>query len=193
MRFRALVILTASTALLHPFALTAQEMDVPVAIQVSILLKVISFDRQLHVRAPREMVVGVVFQSGSRTSVNAKDEVMQVMQALQSAKGTVDGLPIRAVAIDLDKENLAELSRSRVMTHLYVTPLRAMDVRTIAALAREMHLATMTGVARYLVDGLGLGVGLRAGRPRILVNLEASRLEGVELSAEVLKLAELVP
>ena len=50
----------------------------------------------------------------------------------------------------------------------------------------------MTGVARYLDDGIGLGVGLRGGRLRILVNLDACRFEGADLSAEVLKLAELI-
>jgi hypothetical protein len=50
----------------------------------------------------------------------------------------------------------------------------------------------MSGVPRHVASGLALGVGLRGGRPRILVHVEASRLEGADLSAELLKLAEIV-
>lgn len=171
------------------FAIRAQEMDVPVAVHLPILLKVLSFDRQLRVRAPREVVVGVVYQSGSRASVVAKDEALQ---AFQSANTIVQGLPMRAVAIDIDRGPLADALDARKLTHLYLTPLRATDVHALALLSREAHVTTMTGVARYLDDGIGLGVGLRGGRLRILVNLDACRIEGADLSAEVLKLAELI-
>jgi hypothetical protein len=164
-------------------------MDLPVAVHLPILLKVLSFDRQLRVRAPQEVVVGVVYQGGNRTSVVAKDEVMQ---ALQAAGRVVEGLPMRPVAVDLDRGSLADALEARKLTHLYLTPLRATDVRALALLSREAHVTTMTGVSHYLDDGIGLGVGQRGGRLRILVNLEACRIEGAEFSAEVLKLAELV-
>lgn len=178
-----------ATSLLSSSALRAQEMDVPVARQVPILLKVISFDRHLRVRAPRTIVVGVVFQGGNRASVVAKNDAMR---AFQTAKSAVEGLPLRAVAIDLDHDTLANALRAHRFTHLYLTPLGATDVRGIAQQARDAHVTTMTGVARYLDDGISLGVGFHGGRPRILVNLGTSRLEGAHLSAEVLKLAELV-
>jgi YfiR/HmsC-like len=165
-------------------------MDVPVAVHLPVLLKVLSFDRQLRTRAPHEVVVGVVYQSGSRASVVAKDEAMQ---AFKAASTLVQDLPMRAIVIDLDHGTLADALEGRKLTHLYLTPLRATDVHALALLSREAHVITMTGVARYLDDGIGLGVGLRGGRLRILVNLDACRIAGADLSAEVLKLAELVP
>lgn len=159
------------------------------AVHVPILLKVLSFDRQLRARAPQEVVVGVVYQSGSHASVVTKDEAMQ---AFRSASTLVGDLPMRAVAIDLDRGTLADALDARKLTHLYLTPLRATDVHALALLSREAHVTTMTGVARYVDDGIGLGVGLRGGRLRILVNLEACRIEGADLSAEVLKLAEVI-
>jgi hypothetical protein len=178
-----------ATSLFSSSVLRAQAMDVPVAKQVSILLKVISFDRQLRTRAPHSVVVGVVYQGGNRASVIAKNDAMR---AFRTAKSTLEGLPLRAVAIDLDHDSLAIVLRPRTFTHLYLAPLGATDVRAIAQQARDAHVTTMTGVVRYLDDGIALSVGFRGGRPRILVNLETSRLEGANLSAEVLKLAEFV-
>lgn len=167
-------------------AFGSQEMDVPVDVQLPILLKVITFDRKLAMRAPREVVVGVAFQSGNRASVVAKDQAMRIL------RDAADGTRMRGVAIDLDQGELHLVLAAQRITHLYVTPVRALDLRDVAAWARGAGVTTMSGVRRHLESGLALGVGLRGGRPRILVNIEASRLEGADLSAELLKLAEIV-
>jgi hypothetical protein len=169
--------------------LAAQEMEAPVAVQLPILLKVMTFDRKLPTRAPRTVVVGIAFQGGNRASIVAKDEALRIIAAQAEL---TRGVTLRAVAVDLDATTLPEALRRHDLTHLYVTPLRAVDVRRIADWARQAGVTTMTGVAAHLQDGLAIGVGLRGGRPRILVNVEASRLEGADLSSELLKLAEIV-
>lgn len=167
----------------------AQDMDVPVGTQVSVLVKVIGFDRQLPARAPTELVIGIAFQSGSRTSRAAREEARQGFAAV---RGGINGVPIRVESIDLDSERLDAALRRLDPTFLYVTPLRAADIDAIVAAARAARVTTMTGVARYVSRGLAIGVALHDGRPRILVNLEASRLEGADLASELLKLATIV-
>jgi hypothetical protein len=170
--------------------LPAQDMDVPMRVQMPILLKVISFDRQLHSRAQRGVIVGVLMQRGNRASVIAHDQAVEILTAPGTA---VDGIPVRVVTFDLDRQSLQAVFANTTLTHLYVTPLRAVDIGELASEARTAHVTTMTGVPEHLGRGLSIGVGLRGGRPRILVNVDASRAEGAELSAELLKLAELVP
>lgn len=170
--------------------LPAQEMDVPMRVQMPILLKVISFDRQLRTRAPRQVVIGLLMQRGNRASVLARDEAVEILAASGTA---IDGIPVQVVTFDLDRQSLHDVFAHEGLTHLYVTPIRAVDIGELAAEARAADVTTMTGVAEYLTRGVSLGVGLRGGRPRILVNVGASRAEGAELSAELLKLAELVP
>jgi hypothetical protein len=97
---------------------------------------------------------------------------------------------VSVVTIDLDRDDLAAaLTHSRA-TLLYVAPLRGADVQQLAGVARAAHVTTLTGVVRYVELGLAVGVRLRGDRPRIVVNLAASRLEGAELAAELLKLAD---
>lgn len=167
----------------------AQEMDVPVGTQVSVLVKVIGFDRQLAVRAPTEIVIGIAFQGGSRASRVAKEEALR---GFASARAGINGVPIRVETIDLDGERLETALRRLTPTFLYVTPLRAEDIDAMVVATRAARVTTMTGVARYVSRGLAIGVSLHDGRPRILVNLESARLEGADLASELLKLATII-
>jgi uncharacterized protein DUF4154 len=165
----------------------AQDMEVPVAIQVPLFLKVISFDRHLTLDDGAELVVAVAYQSRNRTSATTKDEVTR---ALDLARSTTDGQTVRVITIDLDRESLAEaLGRERA-TMLYVAPLRALDIAHIATCARAAGVTTVTGVPRYVTLGLAVSARLERDRPKLLINVEAARLEGADFRAELLKLAQ---
>jgi hypothetical protein len=169
-------------------AVGAQEMDVPVAVQLPLLLKVMSFDRHLRARAAGTLVIAIAYQSGYRASADAKDEAWR----LASNTRQIDGMPVSVIAIDLDREELpAALARGQVVL-LYVAPVRGIDIKDLVQVARAARVRTITGVVRYVESGLSVGVRLRGNRPRIVVNLASSRLEGAELAAELLKLAEVL-
>ena len=73
----SLEVFVRSILLLSPILLSysarrlAQEMEIPVAVQVPLFLKVMSFDRQLRARGEGEYVVAVAYQSGNRASVGS--------------------------------------------------------------------------------------------------------------------------
>lgn len=166
----------------------AQEMEVPVAVQLPLLLKVMSFDRQLRARSAGTIVIAIAYQSGLRASAGAKEEAWRAVSNVRE----IDGMPVSVVAIDLDRDELGPaLTRSRV-TLLYLAPVRGIDVDDFVSITRAAHVTTLTGVVRYVEMGLAVGVRLRGDRPRILVNLPASRREGAEFSAELLKLAQVL-
>jgi hypothetical protein len=167
----------------------AQDMDVPVALQMPLFLKVLSFDRQLSARVGPELVVGIVYQSGYRTSTNAKNDAVR---ALNDVRTTPDGRAVRAVAIDIDRESLTDAVARTRLTMLYVAPLRGYDLANVCAAARTAQATTVTGVARYATQGLAVSVRLEGDRPRLLVNVDAAKSEGAEFSAELLKLAKIV-
>jgi len=165
----------------------AQDMDVPVQIQVALFLKVLTFDRNLVVSPASEIVVGVVFQSGNRSSVNAKNVAMTALQAAGKRR------KIRAIAIDLDRETLlTALPRYRPSV-LYVAPLRAVEIGDLATIARDANVTTVTGVPQYVALGLAVSVRLQGERPKLVINAEAAKAEGADFSAELLKLAHIWP
>ncbi len=170
-----------------PAMASAQDMDVPVQIQVALFLKVLTFDRNLVISPPSEIVVGVVFQSGYRSSVNAKNVAMAALQTTGNAR------KIRAIAIDLDRETLvAALPRYRPSV-LYVAPLRAVEIGDLATTARNANITTVTGVPQYIALGLAVSVRLQGERPKLVINAEAAKAEGADFSAELLKLAQIWP
>jgi hypothetical protein len=65
-------------------------------------------------------------------------------------------------------------------------------MKAVRELSRRTGVRTVTGVPHYVEDGLGIGIDLRGGRPEIMVNLVASRAEGGDLDAQLLKLARIV-
>lgn len=166
---------------------SAQEMEVPVSLQLPLFLKVASFDRQLGTRAGDTLVLAIAYQSGFRLSANVRQEAAVAV----GARPTVAGLPIKVISIDLDKDDLGQALRRGHATLLYLTPVRALDVEDVMRVTRSARVTTMTGVVRYVELGLAVGVRLRGDRPRIVVNLAASKLEGAEFGAELLKLSEI--
>jgi hypothetical protein len=138
-----------------PSTVVAQEMEIPIAVQIPLFFKVISFDRQLHSRGKTEYVVAVAFQSGSRVSVLARDEAVH---AVEAAHETIAGLPVRVLTIDLDHESLGDALKDRQAALLYVTPLRGVDVAALAATAAASGVTAVSGVPRYIALGLAVGV-----------------------------------
>lgn len=173
----------------HPASLGAQDMEVPVALQIPLFLKVMSFDRAAGGRVGRSLVIAVVYQSRNRASASAKDEAMHALYALPQSAERVKR---RGVAIDLDSEPLATALKRERADVIYVTPLRGEDIPEIAAAAAEIGATTWTGVPRYVSQGLAVGVRRERDRPRIMINMKAARLQGCDFSAELLKLALLI-
>jgi hypothetical protein len=173
--------------LFAPRAASAQEMEIPVAVQVPLFLKVISFDRQLRARGQTEYVVAIAYQSGNRASTDARDEVIR---SIKADRPTVLGLPVRIVAVDLDHQSLAECLRMHGASLIYITPLRAVDVGALTATADSADVTTVSGVPQYVAQGVAVGVRLQRDRPRILINLQGARLQGADFAAELLKLAD---
>ncbi len=182
---------SALAALLLLAPLRAQEVPVPVEVQVTLFVKILSFDRHLNARPAGPVVLGVLYQGRYPTS----DHVAERFRAAAGRvrEGEAAGRSFQVVAIDLDEtQDLAEaLVRHQILV-LYVSPLRAMDVKDVALVARRGGVVTLTGVPRYVQAGLGIGLDLKDNRPEIIINLSATRAEGADLDAQLLKLARIV-
>src|SRR5688572_18197528 len=127
-------LIAVAIAVIHAFTpdlAEAQDMDVPVRLQVALFLKVLTFDRNLTGSPASEIVVGVVFQSGYRSSVSAKNIAMTALQESRNKR------KIRAIAIDLDRETLTTALPRHRPSVLYVAPLRAIEIGDLATAARN--------------------------------------------------------
>jgi hypothetical protein len=172
-------------------ALAAQDIVVPVAVQIPILVKILSFNRTLTPHEPGQLVIGVVYQSRYQRSATVADEVRRAVRSLP--KNALPGLEPRVVGLDLDDtaDLAAALARERVVI-LYVSPLRAVEISELTSHSRPLRITTLTGVPQYVEAGLAVGLDSKGDRPQILINLAAARAEGADFDAQLLKLARLV-
>ena len=130
----------------------AQDVPVPVDVQVPLFLKILAFDRNLLRRGAGELVIGVLYQGRFRTSADVADKVRRALEAQPVRPAGITRL--RVVALDLDHTPSlgAALDRQGVSV-LYVSPLRAVDVGQVTGATRPGRITSLTGSARLRRGG----------------------------------------
>lgn len=168
-----------------------QSFPVPVEHQYPLIAKILTFDRNLHQRSGAELVMGVIHQPGYPPSLATLRELERVVS--ESPIKSVEGMPVRVVAVPLrDPRTLEAELLSLGVNVAYLAPLRAVDVRAVVAASHAAGALTVTGVPDYVGMGVSVGLGLQSDRPRILINLPASRRDGADFAAGLLTLADVI-
>ena len=186
-------VVTALTALILT-ALTPARAEAPAGtalpceLQISLLAKVLSFDRSLQ---PRDGVVDIVvlYQADYPEGTRTKEDFMRAARAVAPGNGT--RLRFKAVQIE------GNPGYRTIFTQLpgqiaYITPMRGLDVSAMARAAAAEGVRTVSGVPEYVYDGIALTFGIKGARPAIYVNLATARAQGSDLSSQLLKLANVV-
>ena len=169
----------------------AQDMPVPVKLQFSLLLKILTFDRNLKERVGDEITIGIIYQKRFRRSLKVKEELVTVMN--ESSIKKIEGIPFRCVSIDISREtDLAKAVSKNEIDILYITPLRALGIEAITSISRVEKIVTLTGVPGYVTSGLAVGIGIKSEKPLIIINLTAAKAEGADFSSQLLKLARVI-
>lgn len=171
--------------------LSAQTVLLPEDVQYPLLAKILTFDRRLEVRTGDEIVLGIIFQQEFPPS-HANLLALEAAAA-RSPIRSVHDLPVRLLPVRLDQvQDLPAQLRREGVNLVYLAPVRAVDIQRILDAARTVGALTVTGVPEYVAQGVSVGMGLRNSRPRILINLSSARLEGADLTASLLSLAEVI-
>lgn len=165
-------------------------MAVPLEIQVPLFSKILSFDRNLKSRAGSEIVMGIVFQSKFRTSLNARIRFEQVVREIGIKE--INGIRVTLVPLDIYETGLEKALTEHQVDIVYITPLRAVDIKEISELCRKQKVLSLSGVPGYCNSGLIVGVGIKGGKPEIIVNLQKAKDIGVDFRSQLLKLARIV-
>jgi len=182
-----LVIPALALVLARP--VSAQGMVQPASVQVPIILKVLTYDRQFEARARGAVTIGIIHDPTDPASAQAMSEVSDILY--EARDKTVRQLPIRYFQIEYTgAADLARFSEERSISVYYLAPgLSQSAVREILAVSQERSTTTITGVPDYVELGVSVGIGERRNRPQILINLPASRSEGSEFDASLLRIA----
>ncbi|HVY48094.1 MAG TPA: YfiR/HmsC family protein [Minicystis sp.] len=171
-------------------SLVADEVAVPVPLQMQLLAKVAGYDRNLPARAGDRVHVLVVTRPGNVESARVAAQAESALADVESIGGLPHDQTTSAYA---DAPALARLVRARRISIVYLTPgFGDADVEAIAAALSGGDVLSASAVAATVPHGVVLGFDLVSGKPKLLVHLGQARRQHVDLSAEVLKLMRVV-
>lgn len=187
-RLRRMILSLAVILISTRMAISVQ-MPIPVDIQWALFTKILQFDRNLPERVGDEIVIGIVFQERYRNSLTVKNNLLQAA----SSDSLIRNIGVRYVPIKLSPGvDFKSVIMDGDIDVLYITPLRAFDLKIITDVSRAEDLLTLTGVPEYVAKGITVGIGQRANKPLIIINKEAAKAEGVDFSSRLLKLAKVI-
>lgn len=164
--------------------------DTSVDVHLPLIFKILSLDRNVADDMGSEARMGVLFQPKYRSSYLNKENVMGFMKEYDQARNEPQ---VRCEPMELnDLSDLeAQLKAGRIEA-LYLTPLRAVDLVALTAMARKYGVRTFTGVSAYTIEGVAVAIGLKGDNPQMIINLKAARGEGADYSSYVLRLAKVI-
>jgi hypothetical protein len=182
--------LFVAVVLAFPAHTAAQDVTVPISLQMDLLLKVASYDKNLKARAHDKVRVLVLIKSDDAESGRT---AAQALKALSDAEA-IDGLPVEGTSTTYaDATSLARLTGENNLSILYVTPgFTESEIDAMARALDGVSVLSAGAVAKYTFRGLVLGFDLAGGKPKLLVHLERAKRQRVELSSSVLKLMRVI-
>jgi hypothetical protein len=180
------VVLALGAALAWPNrTLLAQANRVPAEIQAELLSKLEGYDRTFAARAGALARVLIVVQSGNTKSELSAAEMKSALAGLDR----LGGLPHQETVVPYaGAQALAQRCRAEQIAVLYFTPGFEDEVEPLRVAFSDVNALTLGAVAEYVPKGIVLGFELESGKPKILINLEQARRQGVNFPAEVLRL-----
>jgi hypothetical protein len=158
-------------------------------LQAKILLRALAYDRNLKERVGDSVTVAVVSRKGDSSA--ARDDILRAFSSL--AKLTFQGLPMRVVEHEfVSTEHLKDDLAARGIDILYLCGGLDGHLSSILSLTHIKKVATITAEDAYVPAGVAIGVMLRDRAPKLWVNLASSKEEGLNLSADLMRVAEVI-
>jgi YfiR/HmsC-like len=191
-RGRKRLLATVLAALVGTPAAGTEPMPFPPDVQITLLLKILTYDRSFQAKAKSGLTIGVVYVAGDPESVKAKDDILKTLQLV--ADRTIKNVPIRAMPLEYrDPVSLGKAVRSNGVNVLYIAPGNAESLIPLLRVSHTQGITTATGVPEYVQKGVSIGIGIKPDKkPDILINLPSSRQEGSEFDASLLRIATVV-
>jgi len=185
-------VLTAALVLVALPAL-AQQM-VPADLQVPLLLKVLDYDRKFVEKVGKELMIGIVYDANNADSRKVTDEISGILQKYKDQRKTVRNVPISFIqVIYRSGDELKKTIEKYGIRVVYLAPgFTDQAVKDMSLVCRELGRTTVTGVRKYMDNGIAVGVAKSPVDPKIFVNVATSKSESSEFNASLLRLAQIV-
>lgn len=159
----------------------------PVALEATLLAKMVAYDRNFSGRATGRVRVVLAVKANHSDSAKTATEMRIALEQLPS----IGGLPHEeALTTYAGPKALADTCRLQRASIVFIGPGFEEDVDGIREALTGMSILSVAGVPDYVPHGIVLGFDVIAGRPKMLVNVAQARRQNVDFRVEVLRLAQ---
>lgn len=167
------------------------EDSIPASRQVVILVRALAYDGNLKSRAGDTVNIGILHKKGNAASENTANSMSKAFGALESTQ--VSGLPIVVTRLNYTGEDaLKKAIAGAGIDLIYVCDGLEGDLEAIGRITRQMRVLSVGSKQQHVEKGLSIGVFQIDAKCTILLNLAASREEGVSFAADLLRLAKVI-
>ena len=172
-------------------AAVVESVPVPADLQVPLLLKVLTFDRNFTKRGWTALHIGIVFVGSDPASSKVRSDIIEVFKT--SSDKTLRNLPIEFTAVEYTSDRqIEDAIKASQFNLLYIAPGNARNLTKLVQVSQSRQILTTTGVPDYVQRGVAVGIGVRQDRPEILINLLSSKSAGSEFDASLLRVARVI-
>lgn len=172
--------------------LNAQNVNVPLNLQVPIFVKIFQFERSLANNNKPKVNIAIIYLSTNRMSQNYKDEFVELLSnnsIKQIAGKSINIIDIDAVSVN----NIENELLSKKVDILAIVPMRSYELSKLSDICKTLKITTFTIVPEYVkkynfsvtIDNLG-------EKPQININLKSAKSEGADFSSQLLKISKIV-
>jgi hypothetical protein len=163
--------------------------DIPSDKKALILLRVLAYDRNLAGRSGAAVHVAVLYKTGDPVSERSASDLIA---AAGVSERSVAGKPVRLVSLAFSPDSVERDLQRIEAAAAFVAPGLEPAVPRIAATTQRLGILSFSSEEEMVKSALSIGLVRRGERAAILVNLVAARAENADLSADLLRLAEVV-
>jgi hypothetical protein len=169
----------------------AEEPMLPVAQQVPLLLKVLTYERTLMGSATSTLRVGFLYDPRAEESRRRFDEFER--EFLPFADKTLKGHSVELVPVPFRPDLGAKASREAGrLDVVYVPPGDPAVLPAVRGWTRSEKILSATPVETFVQEGLSLGLVVRNGRTGVTINEAGSREEGRLWAEDFLRLCRVI-
>ena len=163
----------------------AQVSSVPAEIQAELLAKLEGYDRGFAERAGDSARVFLVTRPGSTKSEISAQEMRAALARIER----IGGLPHQETIVPYPgAQSLAQRCRMEKIAVVYLTPGFDDELEALRVALADDKVLSLAAVSSYVPKGIVLGFELESGKPKILINLDQARRQGINFSPDVLRL-----
>ncbi|WP_234996070.1 YfiR family protein [Pseudobacteriovorax antillogorgiicola] len=160
--------------------------DVPPKFQGVLTAKVLKYDRNLEDRVKQTIVIGFVFSSKNEESRSHENNFFEPFSTILE-KQKIKNMEVEVKKIDLASQDLAKVLEDKKISNVYIS--KGIEEQVLASLEKlpNKRVLSFAGIRSM---GICVSYELIQGKPKIFVNMDASKKAGAEFDARFLRAAE---